>query len=441
MGAKRALIVDDSKSARLFLSRILVQHAIEVETVESAEQAIDYLGDHRPDVIFMDHQMSGMDGLQAVRVIKNNPVTATIPIMMYTSQEGELYLGQARALGAVGVMPKQIKQADVSKVLYELHLLPERRSRDVSALRPVTLDALAEAAAAAERAAPAIQAVTEAALREQFDELRRALISSIETQSDRIVADFHAVLRDTPLFATTADEPPANQRQWAWVIASIALVIAIAGTALWWREANLRQELVSQLTELRGAPRPGASTSNPTESTGRAIVQAPLPADRRSRARSAAAEGQGLTKPLVVPVPYGEDPLGGARLEALRQLFHRLIAQKFRGVVDIRTFPARFCLIGNANDGYSLAPDDLAYSRCDAVGNPEAAGFAQREPLAFANLVGELRSATHGATSVRLSAGDASSTLVPYPEAAPGLTADAWNRAANSNNRVEVRLR
>ena len=71
--------------------------------------------------------------------------------MMYTSQEGELYLGQARALGAVGVMPKQIKQADVSKVLYELHLLPDRRSRDPSGVRPVTLDALAEAAVAAER--------------------------------------------------------------------------------------------------------------------------------------------------------------------------------------------------------------------------------------------------------------------------------------------------
>jgi CheY-like chemotaxis protein len=65
MRAKRALIVDDSKSARLFLSRILVQHAIEVETVESAEAAIEYLVDHRPDVVFMDHQMAGMDGLQA----------------------------------------------------------------------------------------------------------------------------------------------------------------------------------------------------------------------------------------------------------------------------------------------------------------------------------------------------------------------------------------
>ena len=47
-----------------------------------------------------------------------------IPIMMYTSQEGELYVGQARALGAMGVLPKQVRPVDVSKVLYELHLLP-----------------------------------------------------------------------------------------------------------------------------------------------------------------------------------------------------------------------------------------------------------------------------------------------------------------------------
>ena len=84
----------------------------------------DRLPSHnRPDVIFMDHLMPGMDGLQAVQAIKNDPRTATIPIMMYTSQEGELYLGQARALGAVGVLPKQIKHTDVSKVLYELHLV------------------------------------------------------------------------------------------------------------------------------------------------------------------------------------------------------------------------------------------------------------------------------------------------------------------------------
>src|SRR5882757_9536133 len=127
MSAKRALIVDDSKSARVFLARALEKYDIDVDAADSAEAAIAYLRSNRPDVIFMDHLMPGMDGLQAVQAIKNNPRTATIPIMMYTSQEGELYLGQARALGAVGVLPKQIKHADVSKVLYQLHLVTDRR--------------------------------------------------------------------------------------------------------------------------------------------------------------------------------------------------------------------------------------------------------------------------------------------------------------------------
>ena len=145
MGAKRALIVDDSKSARLFLARALEKYDIDVDNAESAEAAIEYLSHNHPDVIFMDHLMPGMDGLQAVRAIKNDPRTATIPVMMYTSQEGELFLGQARALGAVGVLPKQIRPTDVSKVLNQLHLVSERRIVEQPSFTPV--DAPAEAAA------------------------------------------------------------------------------------------------------------------------------------------------------------------------------------------------------------------------------------------------------------------------------------------------------
>ena len=46
---KRALIVDDSKSARAFLARMLEKHGIEVDTAETAEQAIVYLARTRPD--------------------------------------------------------------------------------------------------------------------------------------------------------------------------------------------------------------------------------------------------------------------------------------------------------------------------------------------------------------------------------------------------------
>src|ERR1700732_4219285 len=164
MGAKRALIVDDSKSARLFLARILEKYEIDVDNAENAEAVIDYLTSHRPDVIFMDHLMPGMDGFQAVQAIKNNPLTATIPIMMYTSQEGELYLGQARALGAVGVLPKQIKQADVSKVLYQLHLVPARRSAAQSSFRPLTVDPLDDSVSS-QATTGTHAAITDAALR------------------------------------------------------------------------------------------------------------------------------------------------------------------------------------------------------------------------------------------------------------------------------------
>src|SRR5210317_2026070 len=121
--SKTALIVDDSKSARVVLKGILKTHDLDVDTVESAEDALDYLIKNRPDVIFMDHLMPGMDGFEAVSAIKRNPDTATIPIMMYTSQEGEVYVGQARALGAVGVLPKQVEPVEVSKVLTSLRVI------------------------------------------------------------------------------------------------------------------------------------------------------------------------------------------------------------------------------------------------------------------------------------------------------------------------------
>ena len=124
MVAKRALVVDDSKSARAFLAKLLEEQHIEVDAAETAEQAIDYLAQHRPDVIFMDHLMPGMDGFQAVQAIKANPATAAIPILMYTSQEGELYLGQARALGAVGVVQKNMTPPDVRALLQQLQLMP-----------------------------------------------------------------------------------------------------------------------------------------------------------------------------------------------------------------------------------------------------------------------------------------------------------------------------
>ena len=124
-----ALVVDDSRTARITLKRMLEKHALHVDTVESAQHALDYLVSKTPDVIFMDHMMPGMDGLQAVQAIKSNPATATIPIMMYTSKEGDLYVSQARALGAIGILPKQVEPAQLFEVLNNRGLGRVRRTR------------------------------------------------------------------------------------------------------------------------------------------------------------------------------------------------------------------------------------------------------------------------------------------------------------------------
>ena len=48
MTARRALVVDDSRSARAFLTRLLERYELAVDEVESAEQAIEYLNHERP---------------------------------------------------------------------------------------------------------------------------------------------------------------------------------------------------------------------------------------------------------------------------------------------------------------------------------------------------------------------------------------------------------
>ena len=154
---KRALIVDDSRLARAVLSRLLTQHGVATDTAESAEVALDYLKHSRPDVVFLDHNMPGMGGFEALETIKKNPSTATIPVMMYTSQEGELYVGQARALGALGVLPKTLQPVEVVNVLRGLHLIPapgEPRPADAATGAPHAAPAATQATAPSTAARP-----------------------------------------------------------------------------------------------------------------------------------------------------------------------------------------------------------------------------------------------------------------------------------------------
>ena len=306
MSSKRALVVDDSKSARAFLSRILERHEITVDAAESAEAAIDYLTRNRPDVIFMDHMMPGMDGFQAVQSIKNNPRTSAIPILMYTSQEGDLYLGQARALGAEGVLPKQIKQADVTKMLYQLSLVSDRRTREQTTfmapdrrpdLAPAN-EAAIESTIIVEQPQPAgdasshgaasaadqqfalllpkmsleIRAALDTSLQKEIAALRSFIGSTLDSHSERLQGDLATLL---PVTRTPELDLPTvmlERRPWSAISAWSLAVIATAGAAflgwLWWTQggeiAALRTDLTAAYAELETLRAKPALVSAPT---------------------------------------------------------------------------------------------------------------------------------------------------------------------------------
>jgi CheY-like chemotaxis protein len=445
MARKRALVVDDSKSARVILSRMLEKYDIEVDLAEAAEQAIEYLKNNRPDAIFMDHLMPGMDGLQAVQAIKGNPQTAMIPIMMYTSQEGELYVGQARALGAMGVLPKQVRPVDVSKVLYELHLLPDRRDMTEPALAPVELEGGTPVQRSSFAAAGAPGTVDwgrrlETAIKDQAVDVRRFIVASLDSFASRIVSD---VRDSTP--TPTLEFPPAPARPpratWPWAAGVAAACVTAALFAAGWIIA--RDDLAKSRAELAGLTSANAELQQARSDLSATVkdLTTALAASASTAAPNPAGGGSGTSPfgPRIEAVPYGEIPFDRGRLDVLRDLLTKLETQGFHGVVKITSLAGLFCLTGNATDGFTPAGASLPASKCDVVGNPfeESLSGQQRQSLAFANLIAGVRQRTGGAITVAIENAGSGRPIAPYPARVDSLTAGEWNRAAAANNRVE----
>jgi CheY-like chemotaxis protein len=431
MTAKRALVVDDSKSARTFLSKLLEEQQLEVDAAETAEQAIDYLTRNRPDVIFMDHLMPGMDGFQAVQSIKNNPRTAMIPILMYTSQEGELYLGQARALGAVGVLPKSVEPADVRTVLQQLHLVQPAETQTVAVQSDVLDAAVAAVAAvdAAEPARPLREEQVEELVKDEMVALRRYVADSFETHSERMLKEVRGMIRDLP----RPTEPPlgvaAPPSRLGWLTALAASVVAaMLGTLLWQgdqRQDGLERELVdarATVAELNARYAPAASAAQ-------------LAASGANSSPGMAAE--------TVKVPFGEAPFAGSRIERLQQFVAKVAQDGLKGTVQVRRYAGRFCLTGSS-EGFSVAEGATPFLKCDLVvdaGDP-VLGQVVPESVAFANTLAELRKQHAALVTIEVGEGNADTLKVPYPEISgtpPRVpTAAEWNAVAEANNRVEL---
>jgi len=114
---KRILIVDDDPDHLLICNLLFRRRGYEVLPLlgcDPFEVLTDAIDSFKPALIFMDHFMPGVSGLDAIKILKSHPVYRFIPII-YFSVHGDLAL-IAKEAGADGYFQKPFQSAELMKI-------------------------------------------------------------------------------------------------------------------------------------------------------------------------------------------------------------------------------------------------------------------------------------------------------------------------------------
>ncbi|MCC9603290.1 response regulator [Stieleria sp. JC731] len=85
MSDQLILIVDDEEQIVSSVQLRLKAHGYETVTAHNGIEGVEKAKEHRPDVILMDVRMPQMDGMQALRLLKDTEATAGIPVIMLSA--------------------------------------------------------------------------------------------------------------------------------------------------------------------------------------------------------------------------------------------------------------------------------------------------------------------------------------------------------------------
>ena len=100
MSTERILVVDDEEDIVELVSYNLAREGYEIISASSGETALILAGSELPDIIILDLMLPGINGLEVAKILKNNPVTADIPIVMLTAKGEEADIVTGLELGA-----------------------------------------------------------------------------------------------------------------------------------------------------------------------------------------------------------------------------------------------------------------------------------------------------------------------------------------------------
>jgi CheY-like chemotaxis protein len=113
----RVLIVDDSNTMRSIVRKILAasRFALDIQEVSQGAAALELLGSGRFDLVFLDYNMPGLNGIETLAQIKRTNSNVSVVIM--TSAVSNAVIKRAQEAGALAFLKKPFYPADIDTVL------------------------------------------------------------------------------------------------------------------------------------------------------------------------------------------------------------------------------------------------------------------------------------------------------------------------------------
>lgn len=106
-GPNRVMVIDDDPDILTIAALALeTVGGFEIETCSSGRDALDRVGEFRPDVILLDATMPGMDGPETFNALSAASEQRDIPVVFFTGRTGSEDIDGFMELGAAGVVQK-----------------------------------------------------------------------------------------------------------------------------------------------------------------------------------------------------------------------------------------------------------------------------------------------------------------------------------------------
>ena len=119
MKTKTILVIEDNELNMKLVKGLIKIGKYRLLEANDAESGIQQIREQRPDLVLMDIQLPGMDGLSATKIIKEDPELKDIPIVALTSYAMQGDEEKALAAGCTGYITKPIDTRNFLKTVSE----------------------------------------------------------------------------------------------------------------------------------------------------------------------------------------------------------------------------------------------------------------------------------------------------------------------------------